>query len=90
MPSHLGVFVLSQSKRILNKFVNEIDGFYSNKVIYQDTIWLYIQMVYYQKLKEAGYFGKNLGQEKNDYRDGGIFYRLFIALKIKLCYTIDK
>ena len=30
-------------------------------------------MHHYGKLKEAGYFGKNLGQSKNDYADGGVF-----------------
>ena len=47
-------------------------------------------MDHYEKIKETGYVGKNLGQRKNDYGDGGIFYGLFIAPKMKLCYTIDK
>ena len=45
----------------------------------------------YEKLKEAGYVGNDRGQGENDYRDGGVFYRLFsAATKKKLCYTIDK
>ena len=47
-------------------------------------------MDFYQKLKEAGYVRNNLGQRKNNYGGGGIFYRLRTALKMKLWYTIDK
>ena len=34
--------------------------------------------------------GKNLLQGKNDFRDGGIWYDLFLARKIKYCLTINK
>ena len=34
--------------------------------------------------------GKNLLQGKNVYKDGGIFYGLFSAPKIKYCLTINK
>ena len=34
--------------------------------------------------------GKALLQGKNDYKDGGIFYGLFLAPKIKYCLTINK
>ena len=37
MPSHLGIFNLSHCETIMNKFVHEIGGCYSNKVYYQDT-----------------------------------------------------
>ena len=42
MASQLGIFVLSHSKRIMKRFVIEIDGLYSNTVYYQDTDSLYI------------------------------------------------
>ena len=32
MPLHLGAFVLSNSKRIMNNFIHAIDGFYTNDV----------------------------------------------------------
>ena len=32
MPSHLGAFVLSESKRIINHFIKTIDGNKNNKV----------------------------------------------------------
>ena len=38
-------------------------------------------MDFYEKLKEAGCFGNNFGQGKNDYVDGGFFYGLFLAPK---------
>ena len=34
--------------------------------------------------------GKNLFQGENDYKDGGIFYALFLAPKIKYCLILYK
>ena len=47
-------------------------------------------MDHYQQLKEAGYVEKTLGRSKNDHRDRDIFYGLFPAAEMKLCYKIDK
>ena len=66
MPSHSGIFVLSYSRRIMNKFILNIERFYSNEVYYHDTDSLYIHMDHYEKLKEAGFVGNKLGQGKND------------------------
>ena len=41
-------------------------------------------------MDKAGLVGKNRLQGKNDYRDGGIWYGLFLAPKIKYCLTINK
>ena len=90
MPLHLGSFVLSNSKRIMNNFIHAINGFYTNDVYYRDTDSLYIENKHWDKLEKAGLVGKNLLQGKNDYKDGGIFYGLFLAPKIKYCLTINK
>ena len=90
MPLHLGAFVLSNSKRIMNNFIHAINGFYTNDVYYTDTDSLYIENKHWKKLEKAGLVGKNLLQGKNDYKDGGIFYGLFLAPKIKYCLTINK
>ena len=90
MPLHLGAFVLSNSKRIMNNFIHAINGFYTNDVYYTDTDSLYIQNKHWNKLKDGGLVGKNLLQGKNDYGDGGIWYGLFLAPKIKYCLTINK
>ena len=90
MPLHLGAFVLSNSKRIMNNFIHAIDGFYSNDVYYTDTDSLYIENKHWEKLDKAGLVGKSLLQGKNDYKDGGIFYGLFLAPKNKYCLTINK
>ena len=37
MPLHLGPFVLSNSKRIMNKFIQAIGRFYTNNVYNTDT-----------------------------------------------------
>ena len=83
MPLHLGSFVLSNSKQIMNNFVHAIGGFYTNDVYYTDMDSLYIENKHWDKLNEAGLVGKNQLQGKNDYKDGGIFYGLFLAPKMK-------
>ena len=90
MPLHLGAFVLSNSKRIMNNFIHAINGFYTNDVYYTDTDIFYIENKHWDKLESVGLVGKNLLQGKNDYKDGGIFYALFLAPKIKYCLIINK
>ena len=90
MPLHLGASVLSNSKRIMNNFIHAIDGVYSNDVYYTDTDSLYIENKHWNKLKEKNLIGKERLQGKNDYKDGGNFYGLFLAPKIKYCLTINK
>ena len=90
MPLHLGTFVLSNSKRIMNNFIHAISGFYTNDVYYTDTDSLYIENKHWDKLDAAGLVGKGLLQGKNDYKDGDIFYALILAPKMKYCLTINK
>ena len=90
MPLHLGAFVLSNSKRIMNNFIHAMDGFYTNDVYYTDTVSLYNENKHWDKLDKNGLVGKGLLQGKNDYKDGSIFYGLFLAPKIKYCLTINK
>ena len=49
LPLHLGAFVLSNSKRIMNNFIHAINGFYTNDVYYTDTDSLYIENKYWDK-----------------------------------------
>ena len=90
MPLHLGAFVLSNSKRIMNNFIHAIDDFYTNDVNYTDTDAIYIGSKHGNNIDKAGLVGKNLLEGKNDYKDGGIWYALFLAPKIKYCLTKDK
>ena len=43
LPLQVAVFILSNSKRIMNKFIHAIDGFYTNDVYYTDTESLHIE-----------------------------------------------
>ena len=90
MPLHLGALVLSNSKRIKNNFIHAINGFYTKDVYYTDKDSVHIENKRWDKLDKAGLVGKNLLQGKNDYKDGGVFYGLFVAPKIKYCLTINK
>ena len=90
MPLQMSAFVLANSKRIMNKFLHAINGFYSNDVCYTDTDSLYIENRHWDKINMSGLVGKKRLQGKNDYRDGGIWFGLFLAPKIKYCLTINK
>ena len=81
LPSHLEAFILSNSKRIMNNFIREINGFYNNSIYYRDTDSLYIQRKYWDVLDKANLVGKILCLGKNDYQAGGILYGLFLAPK---------
>ena len=83
LPAVLGAFILSNSKRIMNNFIREINGFYNNNVYYTDCDSLYIEKKYWNVLDKANLVGEDLCQGKNDYELGGIFYGLFLASKIK-------
>ena len=82
MPLQLGAFVLSNSKRIMNNFIHAINGFHTSDVFYGDTDSLYIENKHWHKLDKASLVAKALLQGKNGYKDGGIFYGLFLAPKI--------
>ena len=89
LPAVLGAFILSKSKRIMNNFIREINGFYNNSIYYGDTDSLYIEKKYWDVLDKAKLVGEDLCQGKNDYKTCGIFYGLFLGSKIKYCLTID-
>ena len=86
----LAVFVSSICKRITNNFTHANNGFYTNDVYYTDTGSLYIESTHWKKLDKAGLVGKNLLQGKNDYKDGSVWYGLFLSPKIKCCLTVMK
>ena len=74
----------------MNNFIHAIDGFYSNDIYYTDTVAMYIEDQPWDKLQGGGLVGKNLLQGKNDYKDDGIFYALFLAPKIKYSLKINE
>ena len=90
LPAVLGAFILANSRRIMNNFIREINGFFENNVYYTDTDSLYIEKKYWDVLDKANLVGDNLCYGKNDYESGGIFYSLYLAPKIKYCLTIDE
>ena len=88
--SYLGAFILSNSKRIMKKFIREVNGFYNNSICYGDTDSFYIEKKFWDVLDKAGLMGDNLCQGKSDYKSGGIFYYLLFGSKTEYCLTIDK
>ena len=89
VPLQLGTFVLSNSKRIMKISIHAINVIYTNDVYYTDTDSLYIEYKHWDKLDKAGLVEKNLLLGKNDYKEGGIFYGIFLAPK-NYCLTISK
>ena len=73
----LGAFILSNSKRNMNNFIREINGFYNNSIYYGDTDSLYIEKKHWDVLDKATLVGEELCQGKKDYATGGIFYGFF-------------
>ena len=73
LPAVLGAFILSNSKRIMNNFIREINVFYNNSKYYGDTDSLYIEKKYWDVLDKANLV-EGLCQGNNDYKTGGIFY----------------
>ena len=65
----------------MKNFIHAMDGFNTNNVYYTDTDSLYNENKHWDKLNHAGLVGKKLLQSQNDYKDGGIFYALFLAPK---------
>ena len=88
LPAVLGAFLSSDSKRIMNVFIKEKNGFHNNSLYYGDTDSSYIEKKYWDVLDKVNLVGEKLCQGKNDYKSGGIFYGLFLAPK-KYCLTID-
>ncbi|ESO99448.1 hypothetical protein LOTGIDRAFT_158533 [Lottia gigantea] len=83
-PSHLGSFILSHSKKIMNNFIHVINGFYKPEIYYTDTDSLYITSNNWKKLNRAGLVSeKDYCKGKNDYGDGGIIFGLYLAPKVK-------
>ena len=87
LPLQLAVFMSSNSKKIMNNFVDAIDGYYTNDNYYTDCDSIFLENKHLDKLDKAGLLGKNLLQGKNDYKDGGIFYGLFLAPKTKILFS---
>ena len=83
IPLHPCSFGSSNSKRFVNNFIHAINWFYTKDVYCTDTDTPYLETKHWDKLHQAGLIGKGLLQDKNDYKDGGVFCRLFLASKIK-------
>ena len=62
LPLQSVVFILSNSKRIMNNFIHAINGFYTNDVYYTDTDSLYTESRHWDKLNKGELVGKNLLQ----------------------------
>ena len=46
MRSHVGSYILSHSKRLMNEVMNQIGGFINNSIYYGDTDKMYIPEKY--------------------------------------------
>ena len=54
LPLHLAAFVLSNSERSINKFIQAIDRFYTNDLYCEGTDGMYIGNKHWYKLDKAG------------------------------------
>ena len=70
LPAVLGAFILSNSKRILNSFIREKNGFFNNTIYYGETDSLYIEKKDWDVLDKGNLVEEGLCQGKNDYKTG--------------------
>jgi hypothetical protein len=82
---YLGAFILSYSKAILNRYIDVLNGFKNNTILYGDTDSVYIPKSLFDHLKQAGLVGNSLGQCKNDYGNTVIEKFRTIGKKSKVC-----
>ena len=78
MPSHLGSYILSHSKRLMNEVIIYINGFYSKNIFYGDTDSIYIHKNEGNKLVEGGFIIDGLWYYEDEYGNGGILKALFL------------
>jgi len=89
-PLYLGAFILSFSKTIMNRFISEIDGFFSpGRIVYGDTDSLYVHQSDYDVLRTHGCIGDAMGQCKNDYGNRIIHTFICLGKKMKVCMLND-
>ena len=53
LPAHLRAFILSNSKRIMKKYIRKIEGFHTNNIACSDTDSLYIERKHWDDLDKA-------------------------------------
>ena len=90
LPSRLGAFTLGNTKRIMNNFIGEKNGFYNNSLFYGDMNSTYIEKQYWDVLDKSGLVGSNLCRGENHYKSGDIYFGLCKDPKIKYCSTINE
>ena len=73
----------------MKSFMREIKGLHNKSIFYTDTDNLYEEKKYWDVLDKASLVGSDLCQGKDDYESGVIFYRLYLATKMKHCLTMD-
>ena len=73
LPAHFGAFIFSNSKRIINIFFRELNGFSNDSIYYGDTDSLYKEKKYWDVLDKTNSVGEEVCQGKNDYKTRGIF-----------------
>jgi 5'(3')-deoxyribonucleotidase len=90
-PTHLGCFILSHSKAIMNTMVASIDGFkIPGRVAYMDTDSMYIEKQYYTLIEQAGLIHDTAPCKfKNDYGDSVIIEFSSYGKKLKCCKMMD-
>ena len=68
-------------KELWTTSFTQLTVFFTDDVYYTDINSLFIENKQWDKLDKAGLVGKSLLERKNDYKDCGIFYGLFLAPK---------
>ncbi len=90
---HYGIYILSESKIIMNDLIYQLGGHKEEIVMYTDTDSVYIKNKYFKRLdggldsKGNKLMSNELGAFKNDYGEGK-YIENFISLGPKIKYSM--
>ena len=79
MPFLSGTYILQKSKTILNVVFNQIGGFYTNNIYYEDIDSTYSHEKYWSCFFDNSLLAEDLGLVRTDCGNSDVFYAWFLA-----------
>ena len=86
----MGAFVVAKSKRFMNNFIHDINGFYTNDVYYTHTDTSNIENKHWDNLDKAGLIGKNRLQGKKRLQRSRYFLWTVLSSENKILFNYKK
>ena len=87
LPAVLGAFILANSRRIMNKFIREINGFYENNIYYTDTDSLYIEKKYWDVLDKEKFSRRRIMSREKRLQNSRYILRIISCSQNKILFN---